>query len=36
MDARGLSIDMMVSGAERSSMDELADLTMEADKILVF
>lgn len=36
MDARGLSSDMMVSGAERSSMDELAEMTMEADKVLVY
>ena len=36
MDARGLSIDKMVEGAQRSTMDELALLSSEADKILVF
>ena len=36
MDARGLSIDIMVEGAQRSTMDELALLSSEADKILVF
>ncbi|MDF2544924.1 MAG: hypothetical protein K0S47_4642 [Herbinix sp.] len=36
MDARGLSIDKMVEGAERSTMDELALMTSEADKVLVF
>jgi uncharacterized protein involved in oxidation of intracellular sulfur len=36
MDARGLSIEKMVEGAERSTMDELAVMTVEADKVLVF
>lgn len=36
MDARGLSEAEMVDGAHRSSMDELATATSEADKILVF
>jgi uncharacterized protein involved in oxidation of intracellular sulfur len=36
MDARGLSIEKMVEGAERSTMDELALMTSEVDKVLVF
>ncbi len=36
MDARGLSEDNVVVGAERSSMAELAGLTASAKKVLVF
>jgi uncharacterized protein involved in oxidation of intracellular sulfur len=36
MDARGMSDDELMDGARRSSMDELADATVEADKVLVF
>jgi len=36
MDARGLPEDQMMEGAERSTMDALADATLEADRVLVF
>jgi uncharacterized protein involved in oxidation of intracellular sulfur len=36
MDARGLTEAEVVEGAMRSSMDELAQATMAADKVLVF
>lgn len=36
MDARGLSETELVEGARRSSMDELAALTLAADKVMVF
>lgn len=36
MNARGLADAEMMAGARRSSMDELAAATMEADKVLVF
>jgi sulfur relay (sulfurtransferase) complex TusBCD TusD component (DsrE family) len=36
MNARGLSIEMMISGTERSSMEELAQLSIEAEKVFVF
>ncbi len=36
MDARGLTDGEMVAGARRSTMDELAAATLEADKVLVF
>lgn len=36
MDARGLSEDELVDGAHRSTMDELTDWTLEADRVLVF
>jgi uncharacterized protein involved in oxidation of intracellular sulfur len=36
MDARGLTEPDLVDGARRSSMDELAAATSEADKVLVF
>lgn len=36
MDARGLTESELVDGAKRSSMDELAQATMAADKVLVF
>jgi uncharacterized protein involved in oxidation of intracellular sulfur len=36
MDARGITADELVSGAERGSMDVLAAWTAEADKVIVF
>jgi uncharacterized protein involved in oxidation of intracellular sulfur len=36
MDARGLSDSDLMAGARRSSMDELAAATTDADKVLVF
>jgi uncharacterized protein involved in oxidation of intracellular sulfur len=36
MDARGLGDVELVDGARRSSMDELAQATLAADKLLVF
>ena len=36
MDARGIAADDLVEGSHRSSMDELAQWTNWADKVLVF
>jgi len=36
MDARGLTDTEMTAGARRSSMAELASMTLAADKVLVF
>jgi uncharacterized protein involved in oxidation of intracellular sulfur len=36
MDARGLDEAALMVGARRSTMDELAAATIEADKVLVF
>ena len=36
MDARGLGEEELVEGAERGTMPQLAQLTAEADKVLVF
>jgi len=36
MDARGIGEDMLIEDAHRSTMDELATLTLAADKVLVF
>jgi len=36
MDARGLAESDIVTGARRSTMDELAVTTLEADTVLVF
>jgi uncharacterized protein involved in oxidation of intracellular sulfur len=36
MDARGLTDSEIMNGARRSTMDELAGATVEADKVLVF
>jgi len=36
MDARGIDDAALMSGVRRSSMDELATGTFEADKVLVF
>lgn len=36
MDARGVAEGDVIDGAHRSTMDELAAATVEADKVLVF
>jgi uncharacterized protein involved in oxidation of intracellular sulfur len=36
MDARGMTADDVMEGAQRSAMDELAAATAAADKVLVF
>lgn len=36
MDARGISEEELVDGTHRSSMDELTEWTVSADKVLVF
>ena len=36
MDARGMSEAELLEGAQRSTMDALANATTEADKVLVF
>jgi uncharacterized protein involved in oxidation of intracellular sulfur len=36
MDARGLTQDELIPGALRSTLDELTQLTLAADKMLVF
>lgn len=36
MDARGVTDETLVDGTRRSSMDELRDWTMHANKVLVF
>lgn len=36
LDARGLTDDELVAGTERSTMDALAEATVQADKVLVF
>lgn len=36
MDARGIGDTELIEGARRSTMDELATATAEADKVLVF
>jgi uncharacterized protein involved in oxidation of intracellular sulfur len=36
MDARGIGIEEVVEGAQRSSMDALAEATEQADHVLVF
>lgn len=36
MDARGIADDDIVDGAQRSTMAELAEKTLTADKVLVF
>lgn len=36
MDARGITDEDIVDGAQRSTMAELAELTERADKVLVF
>ena len=36
MDARGLRDDELVAGTRRSSLDQLTEATVRADKVLVF
>jgi uncharacterized protein involved in oxidation of intracellular sulfur len=36
MDARGISTDTLVSGAQRGSMEILSSWTTEADKVIAF
>jgi len=36
MDARGLTDDELLEGARRSTMNELAELTVTAEKVLTF
>lgn len=36
MDARGVSQDELIDGAQRSTLDELTQETLAADKVLVF
>jgi uncharacterized protein involved in oxidation of intracellular sulfur len=36
MDARGISDAELMDGVRRSTMDELANATVDADKVLVF
>jgi uncharacterized protein involved in oxidation of intracellular sulfur len=36
MDARGIKTDKLVEGARRSALDELAEWTTAADKVIVF
>ena len=36
MDARGLTDAELVEGAQRSTLDELAERTLAADQVLVF
>jgi uncharacterized protein involved in oxidation of intracellular sulfur len=36
IDARGIREEMLVESARRSSMDELADWTSQADKVVTF
>ncbi|MDP9988959.1 sulfur relay (sulfurtransferase) complex TusBCD TusD component (DsrE family) [Arthrobacter oryzae] len=36
MDARGITDELLIPEARRSTMNELADWTIEADKVLVF
>ena len=36
LDARGLSEDELLQGSRRSSLDELTEATLAADKVLVF
>lgn len=36
LDARGLAAEDLLDGAIRSTMDELAEATLAADKVLVF
>jgi uncharacterized protein involved in oxidation of intracellular sulfur len=36
MDARGVAENELLAGARRSTMGELTELTVAADKVLVF
>lgn len=36
MDARGITDEMLIESARRSTMEELADMTLSSEKLLVF
>ena len=36
LDARGITVDRLVKGAHRSALEELADWTLWADRVLTF
>jgi uncharacterized protein involved in oxidation of intracellular sulfur len=36
MDARGITVSELITGTKRGTMPQLADLTLAADKVLVF
>ena len=36
MDARGIDDEDLTNGVRRSSMDELAQVTLDADRVMVF
>jgi uncharacterized protein involved in oxidation of intracellular sulfur len=36
LDARGLTKEQLIAAAARSTLDELADWTVEADRVLAF
>ncbi len=36
LDARGITDGMLTKGARRSTLDELADWTLSADKVITF
>lgn len=36
MDARGIEDSQLITGAQRGTMPRLAELTLEADKVLIF
>ncbi len=36
MDARGLRDDELLEGCQRTELDEWTQLTLEADKVLIF
>ncbi len=36
MDARGIGVSELIQGAKRGTMPQLAELTLAADKVLVF
>jgi len=36
MDARAISADSLIEGARRSTLDELADMTLAADQVITF
>jgi uncharacterized protein involved in oxidation of intracellular sulfur len=36
MDARAISADALIEGARRSTLDELTDMTLDADQVVTF
>jgi len=36
LDARGLEVDQLVEGVQRGSMEQLADWTLAADRVIVY